>query len=71
MNFRGLLGDHDGGIRGMQNDDKEPGCGLQAPRAVNTTRVEAPAESGRREAEGGGAVDADLVPGQVDCLLES
>ena len=38
---------------------------------VHRDRVEAPTESGRWEAEGGGAVDADLVPGQVDCLLES
>ena len=38
---------------------------------VHRHRVEPPAESRRREAEGGGAVDADLVPGQVDCLLES
>ena len=38
---------------------------------VHRPRVEAPAEARRREAEGGGAVDADLVPGQVDCLLES
>ena len=38
---------------------------------VHRHRVEPPAEPGRREAEGRGAVDADLVPGQVDCLLES
>ena len=38
---------------------------------VHRPGVEAPAQPGRREAEGGGAVDADLVPGQVDCLLES
>ena len=38
---------------------------------VHWPGVESPAEPGSREADGGGAVDADLVPGQVDCLLES